>query len=188
MTMGSRLLSRWHGLSDHSQVGLALLTIVVGLVGWGLFWPIPTEVSGQGVLIYPDNAGLIDARAAGQVRRLMVKLGDRVRRGQVLIELYLPVLERELQQQRGNLAQLERQNRDLDQRDGLRLQSERRRVAVALAKLAADRQRYAALQRTFASKLRNLDWLSRREVVAPSRPRWSAPNRASPAPASTSTR
>ena len=148
-------------------MGLALLTIVAALLGWGLFWPIPTEISGQGVLIYPDTAGLVDARAAGQVRRLLVKLGDRVRGGQVLIELYLPVLERELQQQRGNLAQLERQNRDLDQRDGLRLESERRRVAVALAKLAADRQRYGALQRTFASKLRNLDWLSRREVVAP---------------------
>jgi HlyD family secretion protein len=167
MTLGSRLHSRWHGLSDHAQVGLALLTVALGLVGWGLFWPIPTEVSGQGVLIYPDNAGMVDARAPGQVRRLLVKVGDRVRRGQVLIELHLPVLERELQQQRGNLAQLERQNRALDQRDALRLESERRRVAVGLAKLADDRQRYSELQRTFANKLRNLDWLSRREVVAP---------------------
>jgi multidrug efflux pump subunit AcrA (membrane-fusion protein) len=99
MILGTRLRSRWHGLSDHAQVGLALLAVALGLLGWGLFWPIPTEVSGEGVLIYPDNAGLIDARAAGQVRRLLVKVGDRVRRGQVLIELYLPVLERELQQQ-----------------------------------------------------------------------------------------
>ncbi|MFN7899084.1 MAG: NHLP bacteriocin system secretion protein [Synechococcaceae cyanobacterium] len=167
MTLGTRLRSRWNGLGDHSQVGLALLAVVIGLGGWALFWPIPTEVSGQGVLIYPDNAWLVDSRAAGQVRRLLVSVGDRVRRGQVLIELYLPVLERELQQQRGNLAQLERQNRDLDRRDALRLESERRRVAVALAQLADDRQRYSALQRTFASKLRNLDWLSRRQVVAP---------------------
>ncbi len=38
---------------------------------------------------------------------------------------------------------------------------------MGLAKLADDHQRYSELQRTFASKLRNLDWLSRREVVAP---------------------
>ena len=167
MTLGSELLSRRPGLSDHSRVGLALLGIAVALGGWALFWPIPTEVSGPGVLIYPDNAWLFDARSAGQVRRLAVQVGDRVRRGQVLMELHLPVLERELQQQRGNLVQLERQNRSLEQRDALRLESERQRVAVALAKLADDRQRYVELQRTFASKLRNLDWLSRRQVVAP---------------------
>ncbi|MEB3167192.1 MAG: NHLP bacteriocin system secretion protein [Synechococcaceae cyanobacterium] len=167
MMLGSGLLSRWHGLSDHSRVGLALLGIAVALGGWALFWPIPTEVSGLGVLIYPDNAWLFDARSAGQVRRLAVQVGDRVRRGQVLMELHLPVLERELQQQRGNLTQLERQNRSLERRDALRLESERQRVAVALAKLADDRQRYGELQRTFASKLRNLDWLSRRQVVAP---------------------
>jgi HlyD family secretion protein len=49
-----------------------------GLGLWVLFWPVPTEVMGQGV-----------------------------RKGQVLMELYLPVLNRQLQQQRGNLTQLE---------------------------------------------------------------------------------
>ena len=34
-------------------------------------------------------------------------MGQGVRKGQVLMELYLPVLNRQLQQQRGNLTQLE---------------------------------------------------------------------------------
>nr|WP_286195510.1 NHLP bacteriocin system secretion protein [Synechococcus sp. CCAP 1479/9] len=134
---------------------------------WVLFWPVPTEVMGQGVLIYPDTAGLLDARAGGQVRRLRVAVGQPVRKGQVLMELYLPVLDRQLQQQRGNLAQLERDNRDLDRRDALRLSSERLSVDTALAKLAQDRRRYEELAATYAEKVRNLRWLSKREVVAP---------------------
>ena len=71
---------------DHALVGYALAGMG-GLVAlWALFWPIPTEVVGKGVLIYPDQAGLLDSRAAGQVRRLKVRVGDRVSRGQVLME------------------------------------------------------------------------------------------------------
>ena len=119
------------------------------------------------MLIYPDTAGLLDARAGGQVRRLWVAVGQEVRKGQVLMELYLPVLDRQLQQQRGNMAQLERDNRDLDRRDALRLSSERLSVDTALAKLAQDRRRYEELAATYPEKVRNLRWLSRREVVAP---------------------
>ncbi|MEB3156661.1 MAG: NHLP bacteriocin system secretion protein, partial [Cyanobacteriota bacterium] len=81
--------------------------------------------------------------------------------------LRLPVLERELQRQVGNLAQLERQNRELDARDALRLATARDRRDTALAKLAGDQRRYSALQATYAAKVRRLEWLARREVVAP---------------------
>jgi HlyD family secretion protein len=141
---------------------------MAGALGlWALLWPVPTEVLGEGVLLPPDNAGVLDARAAGQVRTLPVQVGQTVRRGQVLMTLHLPVLERQLQQQRGNLVQLERINRDLDRRDQLRLESEKRAVDTALAKLAEDDRRFRALQTTYAEKLRSLEWLSRRQVVAP---------------------
>lgn len=141
------------------------MTGAVGL--WGAFWLVPTEVVGKGVLLQPDNAGLLDARAAGQVRQVHVAPGDTVRRGQVLIDLYLPVLDRQLEQQRANLRQLERQNVALDGRDRLRLAAEKQAVATALAKLGNDRARFGALKGTYASKLKQLDWLAAREVVAP---------------------
>ena len=137
------------------------------LLLWALFWPVPTEVSGQGVLIYPNNAGVLNARSGGQVRELSVRVGQSVRRGQVLMNLYLPVLEKQLQQQRGNLAQLQSINRDIDKRDRMRLDTDRQALDTSLAKFADDTRRYGSLQSTYASKLRNLDWLSRREVVAP---------------------
>ncbi|MCP9849021.1 NHLP bacteriocin system secretion protein [Cyanobium sp. Morenito 9A2] len=149
------------------QVGwcLAAMAGAVGL--WGAFWLVPTEVVGQGVLLQPDNAGLLDARAPGQVRRVHVASGDAVRRGQVLVELYLPVLDRQLEQQRANLRQLVRQNEALGGRDRLRLRAEKQAVATALAKLANDRTRFGTLQGTYLSKLKQLDWLAAREVVAP---------------------
>lgn len=164
---GSSIRARWRGLGDHAQVGLCLAGMAGALGLWALLWPVPTEVLGEGVLLPPDNAGVLDARAAGQVRTLPVQVGQTVRRGQVLMTLHLPVLERQLQQQRGNLVQLERINRDLDRRDQLRLESEKRAVDTALAKLAEDDRRFRALQTTYAQKLRSLEWLSRRQVVAP---------------------
>jgi len=162
-----RLGLRWRGLGDHGQVGLCLIGMGGALALWALFWRVPTEVIGQGVLLYPDNAGVLNARAAGQVQHVQAREGATVRRGQLLLSLYLPVLAKRLQQQRGSLAQLERIDRDLDRRDRLRLETEQLALQTALAKLDDDSQRYRALQATYASKLRNLEWLGRREVVAP---------------------
>ncbi|MFN7678665.1 MAG: NHLP bacteriocin system secretion protein [Cyanobacteriota bacterium] len=152
---------------DHRQVGLALGALAATIAVWALVWPVPTEVVGQGVLIQPDGAGLLNARAAGQVKALRVAVGDRVRAGQVLLVLHLPVLERQLQQQTGNLAQLERHNREQDARDAIRLAAARERRDTSLAKLAVDRRRYSQLQATYATKVKQLDWLAQRQVVAP---------------------
>jgi HlyD family secretion protein len=148
-------------------VAIALIAMSGALVLWSVLWRVPTEVVGRGVLLLPDGAGLLDARAAGQVRRLLVRVGDRVKRGQLLLELELPVLERDLERQRADLRQLEAQDAQLSRRDAQRLASERRALDTALSKLEADRRRFGALQATYAGKRSRLEWLSRREVVAP---------------------
>ena len=162
-----KIKTRWDGLDDHQQVA-ACLAGMGGLLGvWLLFWPVPTQVEGKGVLIYPDNAGVLNARSAGQVLNVDVGVGDRVEKQQVLMTLYLPELERELEQEKGNLNQLQKQNIELNQRDALRLETARQTLDTTLAKLKDDERRLGELQSTFAGKLRNLEWLSRRAVVAP---------------------
>jgi HlyD family secretion protein len=162
-----RLQQRWSNLSYHDQVGVCLAAMGSALVGWALVWQIPTEVSGQGVFLYSNNAAILNARAGGQVIKINTKVGDQVKKGEVLMKLYLPVLARQLQQEKGNLAQLQRINSDLDHRDRMQLQAEATSRDTALAKLADDRKRYQSLQAVYASKLHNLDWLSQRQVVAP---------------------
>ena len=162
-----RLRGRWNGLTDHQQLGACLGGVGALFGAWMLFWPVPTEVEGRGVLIYPDNAGILNARAGGQVLSIETKVGERVRKDQVLMTLYLPVLERKLDQQKGNLRQLERQNEELDARDALRIRTAKLALDTALAKLDDDEKRLARLQATYTSKVDNLNWLARREVVAP---------------------
>jgi len=162
-----RLRGRWNGLTDHQQLGACLGGVGALFGAWMLFWPVPTEVEGRGVLIYPDNAGILNARAGGQVLSIETKVGERVRKDQVLMTLYLPVLERKLDQQKGNLRQLERQNDELDARDALRIRTAKLALDTALAKLDDDEKRLARLQATYTSKVDNLNWLARREVVAP---------------------
>ena len=162
-----RLRGRWNGLTDHQQVGACLGGVGALFGAWMLFWPVPTEVEGSGVRIYPDNAGILNARAGGQVLSIETKVGERVRKDQVLMTLYLPVLERKLDQQKGNLRQLERQNEELDARDALRIRTAKLALDTALAKLDDDEKRLARLQATYTSKVDNLNWLARREVVAP---------------------
>jgi HlyD family secretion protein len=162
-----RLKGRWNDLSDHQQVGASLLGVGGLFLLWLVFWPVPTQVKGQGVLIYPNNAGVLNARATGQVLDVNVSVGDKVSKGQVLMTLYLPVLERQLEQQKGNLAQLIRQNKDLNQRDVLRINTAQTALDTTLAKLADDQARLSQLQATYGSKVENLNWLAKRAVVAP---------------------
>ena len=157
----------WNGLSEHQQVGASLAGLGGLLTAWLLFWPVPTQVKGKGVLIYPDNAGLLNARSAGQVLDVDVNVGDHVEKGQILMTLYLPELEREIEQEKGNLDQLQKQNIELNSRDALRVDSARQALETTLAKLDDDEQRLGELQKTFTGKLKNLEWLSRRAVVAP---------------------
>ena len=149
------------------QVLVALGTAWALTAGWFLFWPVPTEVIGRGVVIVPGGATVIDSRAEGQILSLPVRVGEEVKRGQALIRLYLPTLEQQLRRQERDLAELIRINADLDRRDLGRLRSAERLRETALAKLGADRQRFEALRSIYDQKVADFRHLARREVVAP---------------------
>ena len=135
--------------------------------GWFLFWPVPTEVIGRGVVIVPGGSTVIDARAEGQILSLPVRVGEAVTRQQPLIQLYLPALEQQLRRQERDLAELIRINADLDRRDQIRLAAAQRLRNTALAELEEDRRRFDGLRRIYDQKVADFRHLARREVVAP---------------------
>ena len=151
----------------EGQVALALAGVGLLTAAWFCGWPMPTEVVGRGVLIVPGGATVIDARAPGQILRIPVRVGELVRRGQPLLELYLPTLDQELRRQQRDQRELIRLNDDLNRRDGLRLASARRVRDTALAKLARDLRRYRNLRDTYDQKVSDFRYLARQEVVAP---------------------
>ena len=73
-------------------------------------------------MIVPGGASVIDARAEGQILELPVAVGQEVRRGQPLVQLYLPALEQQLRRQKKDLAELVRINDALNRRDAARLE------------------------------------------------------------------
>lgn len=151
----------------QGQVLLALGTVGVLTAGWVLFWPVPTEVVGRGVMIVPGGSRVIDARAEGQILSIAVKVGQTVSKGQPLITMYLPTLDQELRRQEHDLLQLIGINANLNQRDGVRLESARRVRDTSLAKLQSERLRLGRLRRTYNQKVADFRLLSRRDVVAP---------------------
>ncbi|MEA5442561.1 NHLP bacteriocin system secretion protein [Cyanobium gracile] len=153
--------------ASEKRVLVALGTAWALTAGWFLFWPVPTEVVGRGVVIVPGGATVIDSRAEGQILSLPVREGQRVSRGQTLIRLYLPTLEQQLRRQEKDLAELIRINADLDRRDQARLASARRLRDTALAQLEGNRGRLDDLRRIYDQKVADFRHLARREVVAP---------------------
>lgn len=148
------------------------MLIAQGVMGtltlaWLLLWPMPTEVVGQGVFIVPQGATVIDSRAEGQIAAIPVRVGQRVRKGEPVLRLYLPVLEQELHRQQRDLAELVRINADLNLRDRARLEAARRVRDTALQKFEAEDRRVSSLHNTYRQKVADLRHLARREVVAP---------------------
>jgi HlyD family secretion protein len=115
----------------------------------------------------PQGASVVDSRAEGQVASIPVRVGERVRRGDPLVQLYLPVLEQELHRQKRDLVELERINVDLNRRDAARLEAAKRVEETSLAQLRAEARRVQALQSTYRQKVADLRHLARRAVVAP---------------------
>lgn len=145
-----------------AQGGVGLLTLL-----WLLVWPVPTEVVGQGVIIVPDGARVVDARAEGQILDIPIPVGAPVRRGEVLFHIFLPVLDQTLRRQERDLGELIRINADLDRRDAIRLAAARRVRDTALAKLQAEDRRLVVLRRTYDQKVADFRLLAQRQVVAP---------------------
>ncbi len=101
-------------VSLKSWLPLATLgSLVVAGVIWSIFGRIPITIQGQGVLIYPYQVVPLQSTGSGQLLSLNVKVGDIVKEGQVLGTINQAQLNKELQQQRDKLVQLEAQDRSI---------------------------------------------------------------------------
>lgn len=90
-------------------VGLLLVAVVV----WSVVGTIPTKVQAQGVIIRPGGVLEVYAQGAGPVDEVLVTAGETVEAGQVVARLAQPALERERDNARARLEELERQHREL---------------------------------------------------------------------------
>ncbi len=105
----------------------ALGSLVVVALLWSIFGRIPVIVTGRGVMIYPRRIVELDSPVSGQLQKLRIQVGDCISKGAVLADVDQTELEKQLQQQKNNIAQLQQQDLQLNtlsqERNSLELQS-----------------------------------------------------------------
>lgn len=98
-----------------SLSGLGLLTIVALL--WGIFGSIPQRVDGFGEIVSEKGLHGIIALYPGGVEEVNFQLGDKVREGDVLLQLLQPQLQHQLVELNAQLDVLKLQDSLLENRN-----------------------------------------------------------------------
>jgi HlyD family secretion protein len=138
-------------------LGVLLLTGVV----WGMYGTVPTKVHAQGVLIRPGGVFDVFSTGAGPLRAVVVREGDLIKRGDIVAHVEQPALEREIQNQRMRLAELQDQHKEraVFARQNLSLRSDSEALQESKLKdtVSFAEQRLAALREQIASEEALLD-------------------------------
>ncbi|MGJ5676694.1 MAG: NHLP bacteriocin system secretion protein [Nostochopsis sp.] len=114
-------------VSPRSWLPLVALGSIVGVaVIWSIYGRIPITVEGRGVLIYPSNVVPLQSKSPGQLMALNIKVGDVIKKGQVLATIDQAELRKQLQQQRTKLTELQSQDKAVASLQGQRLEQEQR--------------------------------------------------------------
>lgn len=93
--------------------------VVVGVM-WSIVGRIPMTVTGEGVLIRPRKVVQFQSPGSGRLMDLNVQVGDTVRKGDVLGTIDQADLQKQLQQERAKLAELQAQSQDASSLQGER--------------------------------------------------------------------
>ncbi len=106
----------------------ALGSLVAVAIVWSIYGRIPITVEGRGVVIYPRKVVPLQSKSAGQLLALDVKVGDIVKKGQVLATIDQVDLRKQLQLVRAKLVQLEEQDRNASSLQVQRQQLDRKAI------------------------------------------------------------
>lgn len=113
-------------INPKSWLPLATLGLLAGsAIAWSIYGCIPITIDGQGVLIYPSKVVSLQSKGAGQLISLSIKIGDVIKKGDVIGTIDQSELRKQLQQQRNKLAKLRSQSQAVVSLQGLRNEQER---------------------------------------------------------------
>lgn len=102
-------------VSPKSWLPLVALVSITGVaVCWSIYGNIPITVEGKGILIYPRKVIPLQAKNPGQILSLNVKVGDVVKKGQVLATIDQVETRKQLEQQRTKLKELQLQDQNIN--------------------------------------------------------------------------
>lgn len=147
-------------IKSYNWLPLAALgSLVVAGVTWSIFGRIPITATGQGVLVYPSNVVDFQASSSGQLLETKVKAGDSVKKGDVLATVDQAELQKQLQQERNKLADLQAQDQAASSLQGQRSVTERGALEQQRLNLQQQLQSAVLMVPTLKSRLERRRWL-----------------------------
>jgi HlyD family secretion protein len=130
----------------------ALGALLVLALVWGVWGVIPTEATGEGILLRRGGVSDLVAPGAGQIEEVLVGVGDVIAKGQPVATLRQEQLQRQIADTRTKLTSLQA---ELRERQGYAVEQERLRARDLT-------QQRANLERSIATLERDLSLLRER--------------------------
>jgi HlyD family secretion protein len=75
---------------------VGLCALLAAALLWGVFGSVPTETTGEGILLRQGGVSDLVAAGAGQVEEVEVKVGDVIEKGQVVAKIHQELLLRQI--------------------------------------------------------------------------------------------
>lgn len=105
--------------SPRGWLALAALgTLLLLALTWGVFGSIPTEATGEGILLRQGGVTGVVATGSGPVLEMKVAVGDTIFKGQVIAEIRQEELLRQVDDSRSKLAEAQRDLQTLQRTAG----------------------------------------------------------------------
>lgn len=154
-------------IKPYSWLPLAALgSLVAAGLTWSIVGRIPITAVGQGVLVYPSTVVDFQASSSGQLLETKVKAGDTVKKGDVLATIDQDELQKQLQQERSKLADLQAQDQVANSLQGQRSATERGALEQQRLSLQQQLQVAESMTPTLQSRLERRKWLKSEGAVS----------------------
>ena len=127
----------------------AIGVILLAALAWSIFGSLPTRVAGPGIFVREGGAFQVVSKGEGSVVALDAKVGDEVKKGQIIGHLDLPELGVRVENVRIRLRELEEEDRISDQADEANLK-------LTHAALAAQKANFAKSAADFEEQVKAL--------------------------------
>jgi HlyD family secretion protein len=101
----------------------AIGVLLLGAILWGVFGRLPTTVHGDGILIRGGRLFKVSAVGSGQLLDLSAKVGDQLKKGEIVGHLLQPQLQDQVRSARTQLEELRKQYQEqseFESKDALR--------------------------------------------------------------------
>ncbi|MDF5723134.1 MAG: NHLP bacteriocin system secretion protein [Rhizonema sp. PD37] len=146
---------------------LSLISLLGGLGFWAFFWRLPIKYVGQGVIVVPLKAVALSSRSAGQIMNVYVKVGDKVKQGQLVAKLDLPQLDQQIQQVENNIKELESQRKIVVTTQNQKTTNAIRQIERQRITLNANLIGLKQLDKLLTEKTKSYQSLVKQGVIAP---------------------